>query len=437
VGALLLLLIPLSRAAAHPGQSLGVSIEIRDDGVAEEILISADLMAKLVAERALANADPQKDHDASPQSTPDTSAPPTAEQIHAALIATFESENPVIIDGEPVAPVLKSTEFIDARMPGFPMDAPPDVHVRLLYPASEKPQQVELVWTVFPQDPTRKRYGMTVAGEVVVRFDACDESRIVVFTEAEPGYTWHAPPPGTMSSPTPVIAALEQPTLHLPVVSLGTVSLWLVLLGVTGFSRRVRRRRLSVIIASIALLGVAGLAHDTAVVRVASPWGRQVALPDAAEASDICRSLQTNVYDAFEKKAPSDIYDVLAYSVDGDLLDEVYNEVYQSLIMRDQGGAVARIKGIKILDVELDHAGVLAETDTAAFTVRSRWRVHGAVYHWGHVHSRTNEYTARITITKRDGSWKITKIDDLEGERIAGEEGDPRVSRRTPPGPTE
>ena len=65
------------------------------------------------------------------------------------------------------------------------------------------------------------------------------------------------------------------------------------------------------------------------------------------KALGIFATLHSNIYRAFDFNNESDIYDVLSKSVDGPLLDKVYTEIYQSLIAREQGGAVARIKSVK------------------------------------------------------------------------------------------
>jgi hypothetical protein len=42
----------------------------------------------------------------------------------------------------------------------------------------------------------------------------------------------------------------------------------------------------------------------------------------------------------------------------------------------------------------------------------------GTVEHWGHVHSRTNEYEARFTIEPRASAWKITALEVLNEKRL-------------------
>ena len=51
-----------------------------------------------------------------------------------------------------------------------------------------------------------------------------------------------------------------------------------------------------------------------------------------------------NIYGAFDAASEDEIYDLLATSVDTALLDELYGEIYESLILRSEGGAVCRIE---------------------------------------------------------------------------------------------
>ncbi len=413
-------------ARAHPGQNLDVKIEIRDGGVTQHIIISADMIGVLFAAHQAQYQAPQRVGDEHRYTDPDAEA-----AFRKTVADIFELENPITINGKLVQPELRQLEFVEANSLGYLTGLPPDVSIRLFYPAPAELREVGLVWTIYPEDATRRALGMPAKVGVIAQLDAPEENRLLLFTPEEPEQIWHASTQTKKDSVAPVVAAFNQPTLGIPALSIAVVGVWLIVLVAIAVHRRPKRVPRGLLLASVLPLALAGLTRNVLVFTVQSPWGPTIELPDDAQAVGIFETLQKNVYRAFEKKTSGDVYDVLAYSVDGELLDEVYNEVHQSLILRDQGGAVARIRAVDILDAEVEHAGVLADTQAAAFTVRSRWRVHGAVYHWGHVHARTNEYTAKFTVAQRAGSWKITGISDLEGERIVQEGDDPRISRRS------
>ena len=44
------------------------------------------------------------------------------------------------------------------------------------------------------------------------------------------------------------------------------------------------------------------------------------------------------------------------------------------------------------------------------FAERVTWQVEGTVEHWGHIHTRVNEYSADLEIAPADGAWKITAM---------------------------
>jgi hypothetical protein len=116
----------------------------------------------------------------------------------------------------------------------------------------------------------------------------------------------------------------------------------------------------------------------------------------------VAESLLSNVYRAFDYHSESDIYDALARSVQGDLLAELYLKIKQGLIMREQGGAVAQVKQVNVLKVE-----PIAGGSADGFSARVTWQVEGTVEHWGHLHTRINEYAADFAIAAVNGAWKI------------------------------
>jgi hypothetical protein len=70
------------------------------------------------------------------------------------------------------------------------------------------------------------------------------------------------------------------------------------------------------------------------------------------------------------------------------------------------------VKEVEILDADVTSGGA------RSVTLRARWTALGTVGHWGHVHTRKNQYHADITIEPVDGLWKITDIEVLEEERV-------------------
>ena len=119
----------------------------------------------------------------------------------------------------------------------------------------------------------------------------------------------------------------------------------------------------------------------------------------------VAESLLRNVYRAFDYHSESDIYDALARSVHGDLLADLYLKIKQGLIMQEQGGAIARVREVKVVRTEPAEG-----KSKNGFAERVTWQVEGTIEHWGHIHTRVNEYCADLEIEPVDGSWKITAM---------------------------
>jgi hypothetical protein len=132
------------------------------------------------------------------------------------------------------------------------------------------------------------------------------------------------------------------------------------------------------------------------------------------EAVVILQNLLKNVYRSFDFREEEDVYDRLATSVSGDLLADIYLQNRKSLVVTQAGGARARVKEVKILDVAVENLG----DRPLALSFHSRWTAMGTVGHWGHIHMRKNRYEANITVEPVEGVWKITGLELLEEKRI-------------------
>lgn len=418
----LCLCVPAVRA--HPGQSVDLRFTIDEEEVRYVALFSADFLASMMPQNRV-NYSLSK-----VENRYEFADLEMRDAFEKALYEMLADPNPVTVDGVLVKPIIKDFAFVSASMPGYPSGPttmPPDLNVTVVHPVKGKPRQVSLVWGLFPQDPGRMMFGLPTAVEVVAQLDAFDENKMIVFTEEEPEVVWHAPAVPVKKRVTPVVVKSEPKRMSIPVASVAIVGVWVLLLGVMRFTPAWPRVGRKMLIGSVVPIVVAAGLYNVAVAEVRPPWEPLVKLPTPDEAEGIFASLHRNVYRAFDYKREGDIYDVLEQSVDGPLLDDIYNEVYQSLILRDQGGAVARIQSVDVLDSELASAGQLEASGAAAFRIQSRWRVIGAVYHWGHVHSRTNEYKAQYTVAQRGDRWKITGVEMLEQRRIVKPDDDPMV----------
>ena len=86
--------------------------------------------------------------------------------------------------------------------------------------------------------------------------------------------------------------------------------------------------------------------------------------------------------------------------------------------MQEQGGAVSRIRAVTLLDGQAEPMGQPVRAGAKGFRYRCRWDVAGTVEHWGHIHSRTNQYEAVFDVEPRDATWKITDVEVLDEQRV-------------------
>jgi hypothetical protein len=217
----------------------------------------------------------------------------------------------------------------------------------------------------------------------------------------------------TIPTVAEIVVDDELTTMYLPA---GTL-LCVVLLLPVGWKLNVRRKSGRPLLPHIGLgvLLVAGgaLLFPLANVPVAKPAAMAPEVTDE-QAREILYSLLKNVYRAFDFREEEDVYDRLALSTTGGLLEEVYLQNRRSFEVKRAGGVQARVKEVEIKKAEVDDV----EGNPLGLLFRAEWTAMGEVGHWGHIHMRQNEYTADITVEPVAGSWKITGLELLEEKRI-------------------
>ncbi len=137
------------------------------------------------------------------------------------------------------------------------------------------------------------------------------------------------------------------------------------------------------------------------------------AITQVEEAQKIVSPLLRNVYRAFDHHAESDVYDVLARSVDGELLRKLYLETIQALTLDGREGT-----RVTIAEFSATVDKVVPDPKGEGFIADCNWMARGIVGHWGHSHPRVNIYNARITITQVSDEWKLTGLEVQEVRRL-------------------
>jgi hypothetical protein len=395
-------------------------------------------------------------------------------------VERFIKENcPVTIDGIAVRPVLRSIAFRNPRRKtstpgelgaedlgedpqdlgsprdesradssddglGPPVDQPAiplwlDTHLKLVYSTKGKPRQVSIVWKLFAGEAMKKSdlffldlkpssvdasNGGTDQpsnpNEVIAILDVFGVKGFATFTPTEPQHVWHSEDRLKRERPMVVLPAVFADPLKLPLVPVIALVAAAVFLLVAWVCKLTWRLKLAfMVIALIVSVGGWNVSH----VEIASPGAGGVKIPEVAERKDIFEALHRNVYRAFDYQTEDDIYDALEQSVSGALLDDIYNDVFQGLILRDEGGAMCKIEKVEILRSETKDVAADVDRENLDFKISCRWRVTGLVEHWGHAHRRVNEYSAVYTLMPFGDAWKIADVEMDDQKRVKKNSG--------------
>ena len=414
IGLVVLTSYRASAARLHPQDGPHVDVKIRI--LAEQVMIRLEMNLVFLDEVI----------DLPRERTERVSGPEFEEMIEK-LAAFFATNHLVKIDGIQVRPTVERVRINDpdlALLPLFPMSGEMGlrkVRFDLSYPLKQPPSRVDFEWTTFPPDVLLDDVDpppLAIAAEV----DAEGRRRPIVFSIDEPGYTWHAIGDSIEAHLLEVPAPVKDEGVAVPMVAIGLVVLGsgglLVGLVATQRMKSMKPLVMAAFVESACLAAATALFVTNAGVVT---FGSGPTLPNAEEAEAIFTPLHANLYRAFDYVAESDIYDALAQSADGPFLDTIYRTIFRSLVMEEEGGAVARVARVKPLLVEVEEIGLTGD-DRPVVQLTCTWRVDGLVSHWGHAHARSNVYLARWNMEETSVGWRLSGLEILEQDRVDGTE---------------
>jgi hypothetical protein len=357
---------------------------------------------------------------ATPRESEERVDPSELPALSAALRSYFAAQMPVSIDGVRVDPEISPITLNDpdeVLLPLFPVSGwrgLRKVSFGLRYACTAPPDEVAVVWPAYPPDllsvlPSKPPL------EIAAEWTADGLRSQLVFTRDEPGYTWRRPTGGIEAR----LERVPQPPLARPLVpAWGTlaIAVFVVAFGAAAIARRPPRSALAAgLVAAVVVL----------VLRPAGPafLALGTRAPESMSEDDVratFEALHANLYRAFDYESESAVYDALARSVSGELLEETYLSVRRALVMEEEGGAMSRVVAVRPLETRLESQGEIdAEGGRArAFTVSARWQVDGRVTHWGHAHDRTNEYEGRFTVAAERAGWRIHDAEITRQQRV-------------------
>ena len=318
----------------------------------------------------------------------------------------------VLIDGKKHKPILDRVSFVKYTMTRtFFIDKPERmllntamIGVIVTYITKGIPQEVKVDWDLF-SDKIQKV--PTTAVDPAGPFPSylTPEDHVLTWTNFLKTY----------KIPTVVEIPVDASLTKMG-VSLGSALCLILLIVLLYFTFKRRKQGLKIRLQlGFALLLVTGcvLLYPFLQVPVARP---AVLIPKIADdkAMALLGDLLKNVYRAFDFREEEDLYDRLATSVHGDLLTDIYLQNRESMVVTQAGGAKGKVKDIDILNVSVKQL----DDRPLALVFHSKWTAMGSVGHWGHIHTRKNQYDANITVEPVDGVWKITELELLDEKRI-------------------
>lgn len=360
----------------------------------------------------------------------------------AAVEGFYRDDVVVEINGQPVSPRLVSalmpTEY-DPQMVGlFPRSGARGLirsEFTLDYLTDEPPESVAIEWPAYPIDglalQTESADAAADSTPKMVfegRLQADGRVFIARFSEAEPRVEWNADGSGSFGQLVDVpVPPKPQPPIALPIVSVLAAAVGIVALVSAAFvglgKKRMPFAAIMLVIVS-GIVGVVGLGS----ARVAVPGtGEVIPAINQEDAQRVFNALHQNLYRSFDYTTESDIYDALAASVHGPLLDTVYEQVFASLRQAEQDGLIGFVTGVEPIETSLVADSVAGQPEidgigeVYGFNLKHRWRVDGTVYHWGHSHTRTHEYEAIYTVGVIGGEWRILVQDLISQQRLGVE----------------
>lgn len=308
----------------------------------------------------------------------------------------------LVIDGREIAPELARINFLERTLRASRVIDPPrplDVYSAVLgvifvYPTDGLPQRVTMDWDLFDERVQLvPAASVDQAGSLPVLLEpgfAVLEWQNFLKRPELPALVDIRAPPGPLERLLGWLRWLLAP------LSVG-LAIWLL-----GRGRRGALPRLAPGSAAAGLLALG----------VGAFWVGGAATLSEERAGAVVEGLLHNIYRAFDHRREERIYDTLERSVSGDLLERIYLETREGLVLANQGGARAKVKRIELVEISTRAA------EEGAFVARATWNVHGSVGHWGHVHQRSNRYRADLTVAPRDGTWRLVGLDVLDEQRL-------------------
>ena len=355
----------------------------------------------------------------------------------------FRERNPVEIDGIPVKAVLQRLQFFGLDINDFAQNAEPRrvsayqarLGIILRYPTKAPPSRVNMTWEIFHESAPFLRS---------IVYDRNAKPTEEFFVKDQPRFEWKrdgAPPvphsfelewktaPAEIKTnpegpPPPIQNKRSQFTDSNKKISKVSYILIGIAFAFAAFTWMLYRNHPQRFARSLGVLTIwlagAVLFREHDITPLENTTKHKTVIPSEPQPPPNLTKrtslLLQNIYRAYDYANRADVYDALAHSITGDLLEELFLKIRAGLQMQEQGGAIVNVQTVDIKTVEL-----MPNTDS---TLACTWNVTGTVEHWGHIHTRENQYSARITLdTSEEGRGRISAFEVTDEKRVRFETG--------------
>lgn len=319
-------------------------------------------------------------------------------------ISTFlVNRNIVTIDGKVGQPIIDKIHFVKWSLAGIqiqeikePMDySSAVIGVIFAFPHDSIAQNITVDWDMF-SDRIKEVPNVATDPAGPMPYTLKQDDHILVWNNYLKKYK------------LPTISEVEVSHAKVPVLYL--IALIFIIFGLVKVIKSYKRNSLKyglVVLLGILLIGLGSFFKQSITI----PFIQQSSF-SKPEASSLISHLLKNTYRAFDFREESDIYDKLAISNHEELLATLYIQTKKSMILENQGGIQVKVKDVEVTDV------VEVSSNSDGISFRCKWIVKGDVGHWGHIHSRTNQYEAILHVKPENDVWKLDEIDIVEEVRL-------------------
>lgn len=162
------------------------------------------------------------------------------------------------------------------------------------------------------------------------------------------------------------------------------------------------------------MLAAAFLVLPYGTLTVRNPFHEPQA-PHGDDARRVASAVLFDTYQAFNLTKEEEVFDRLADSVTGDLVEDLYLDSRRRLNAGTREGTEVTVREVSVLEIGEPKE---REAGSGSFSYDCRWVVTSRVRHLQHIHHRQNIYGGVLTLTVEDDRWKIAHVELASEDRI-------------------